>query len=242
MKRQNTDLSGLDFTGRSSQKRTVKKTKKGPSVKELQSQMIRLKKQMMVAKPPVKSIWYENTLGFENAWAGVGIGYPKVGANNDERLGNQITIKSINIRALLKVAESDDFDNVRLVIVQYLDTNTEANYPYGSLNSALEKVFISNTTDYPINIPWNTQNTNSYRVLYDEVFCLSAQGVEAIHKNILLTSKDLAVSKLVFEQAASDTTLPGLNDGLIIAYACSDSAATPNPTITWTTKLNFTDT
>lgn len=242
MKRQISNLAGLDQSSRIAQKRYLPKRKtKDTSVAALKKEMFRLKKQMLVTKPPVKSVYQENTLSAENDWVGIGVIYPKLGGGNDERLGNQIQIKSINWRILFKVAESDDFDNVRFVIVQFLDNNTEANYPYGSLNGALEKVFYNNSTDYPINIPYNTQTTQSYRVLYDEVFCLSAQGVEAVHKNILLTSKDLAVSKLVFEQADSDNNLPGLNEGLIVGFFCSDSAATPNPTITWSVKTNYTD-
>jgi len=243
MKRQISNLAGLDQSSRTAQKRYLPKRKtKDTSVATLKKEMFRLKKQMLVAKPPVKSVMGENVLSAQNDWIGIGILYPKLGGGNDERLGNQIQIKSINIRALFKVAESDNFDNVRFVLVQFLDNNTEANYPYGSLNGALEKVFYNNSTDYPINIPYNTQTTQSYRVLYDEVFCLSAQGVESVHKNILLTSKDLAVSKLVFETAESDNNLPGLNEGLIVGFFCSDSAATPNPSMTYTVKLNFTDT
>lgn len=224
-------------------KKSVAKTTGGEKVLRLEKQLLVLRNQVKGNEPPIKSIYQENILSPQNEGAPLGIPYPALGGAKTNRLGQDIKLKSINIRGLWKVAESDGFDNVRLTIIQYMDKNANAGYPFGSVSAAWNNVFLEDyANDYPIIAPFNTQTTQSYRVLYDETWCLSSQGIEGAMVNIVLTPKDFAVKKLHFNDDASNANLPGLQEGLIMGWVSSDSAASPNPSFTYTVKTNFIDT
>ena len=211
MKRQNTDLAGFDFTGRSSEKRSRAKrpTKtRGQNLGKIQSEVMRIKKQLLIAKPPIKSIFNEFTGSYENDFLAVGLAWPKQGTNPDERVGADIRLKSINIRGTFYYASSDNYDTVRFTVVQFLDGNTDAQYPFGSSANSVAKVWMSNNSDYPTQMPFNSQTTQSYRILYDEVMVLSLGSTPSAHRNILITAKDLAVKKLHFNNAVSNLNPP----------------------------------
>lgn len=142
---------------------------------------------------------------------------------------------------LLKMTESDVYNNMRFCLIQYTENNVNATAPFGSFANAYAQVFQSASTTKPINVPFDTQNTQNYRVLYDEVFTLNLNGNACAHKNILIKASDLKVQKLVFTDAVSNTTLPGLNEGLIIGWCCSDSVSGSHPSIDWSSKINFVD-
>lgn len=196
-----------------------------------------IKKQLRILAPPVKSRYGENTINPENVWEAVGLPYPAKGGDNDERLGAEIIVKSINFRYNLSVSESDDFDTMRVIIVQYMDGNTNGNYP---LNHDTN-LWLSPTTAFPYNSPFNTQSADTYRVLFDKVYNLNAAGQAQIAENILITSKDMAISKLKFD-GDDGLGLPPLDRGLILMWVCSDSSASPNPKMDVSIKFNFTDT
>lgn len=197
----------------------------------------RLKSMVKLSAPPVKSAYVEEQQNPTNAWTAIGLPYPVKGGAADERLGQEIIIKSINYRFTLSVSESDDFDTMRVCIIQYMDGNLVNNFPIGQLTN----VFLEPTGSYPVLWPFNTQSASTYRVLFDKNYNLNEAGIAQHSENILLTSKDLAISKVKFDTDAGGA-LPGLDRGLIIFYVCSDSSASPNPGIEISTKLNFIDT
>lgn len=200
-------------------------------------QIKRLKRELKKISPPVKSTYIEDTENPENAWIGFTCNYPAKGGAVNERLGDEIIVKSLNIRYTLSVSETDNFDTMRVVFVQWIPSNA-----FGELvvnNDSL--LWESTPTDFPVNSPYNTQSAPSYKVLYDKVHNLNENGVAQISENILITSRDLRVTKLKFQTDAGGQ-LPALNSGLIIGYVCSDSTAAPNPKIESSIKLNFTDT
>lgn len=194
----------------------------------------RLKKMIKIAKPPVKSTYIENNLSPENAFEGFTFQYPAKGAAENERIGKQIDIKSVNYRFTLNVSDTDVFDTMRVIFVQWQINNAESAIPSNNL------LFLYPVGDYPNLWPFNTQNAHTYRILYDRVFNLSEGGIAQVTENILFTPKDLGITKLTFENDDGGQ-IPTLAGGLIMGYVCSDSSATPNPRIDYTAKFNFTD-
>jgi len=197
----------------------------------------RLKNALRVLAPPVKSRYGETVYNPENEWMSIGLPYPAKGGDKDERLGDTIDVKSINFRYTISVSETDNFDTFRCCIIQYMDGNTETNYPLNHLTN----VWLQPTTDYPVLSPFNTQSASTYRVLFDKVYNVNENGVAQISENVLVLAKDMAITKIKFDTDAG-LGLPALDRGLILMWICSDSSASPNPKIECTIKFNFTDT
>lgn len=229
----------------SNTRKYVKGTKKGDTkTVALQKQINRLKASIVHNSPPVKTKWYLFSNNPQNEWFGGGMAWPTLGGANNQRLGQDIKIKSIQFKGKVSVASSDGFDMFRCVLVQYLDSNTSAQYPYGSQSNAVAQTFLDvNTGDYPYIMPFKTQTKSAYRVLYDKTFFLDNSGQAEAPVDFMVTAKDLAVSKIHFlDNDDTEVNLPGLSEGMLIFWVCSDSTATPNPGIECVIKMNYIDT
>jgi len=112
------------------------------------------------------------------------------------------------------------------------------------LDNLVKTTFLEdNAGDYPYVMPFRTQTKSSYRVLYDQTFQVdnSGQATQDIH--YLVTTKDLAVSKIHYlDNEDTDVNLPALSEGMIVGLVCSNSTATPHPTFECVVKLNYVDT
>jgi len=217
-------------------KTNSKYSKKSKDQKQ-DAEIKRMKQKLKAIEPPVKSTYGEAVYNPENSWTSVAMNFPAKGGDYDERLGEIIEVKSINIRYTLSVSETDDFDTMRCVLVQYMDGNEEGQYPLDHARN----LWLEPVTDYPVLSPFNTQSASTYRVLFDKVYNLNDNGQAQYTENILVLAKDLAISKFKFDTDGG-LGLPALDRGLIILWVCSDSTATPNPKIECTFKMNFTDT
>jgi len=229
----------------SNPRKYVKGTRKGDTKNnQMQKEINRLKSQIVHNAPPIKTKWYVFTNSPQNEWFGGGLAWPTLGGANNQRLGQDIKIKSLQIKGKVSVASTDGFDLFRCVLVQYLDSNTSGQYPYGSQSNAVSQTFLDvNTGDYPYIMPFKTQTKSSYRVLFDKTYILDKNGNGEDSVDIFVTSKDLAVSKIHYlDNDDTDVNLPALSEGMLIFWVCSDSSATPNPGIEAVIKLNYIDT
>lgn len=229
----------------SNTRKYVKASKKSDTkTVSLQKEINRLKASMVHNAPPIKTKWYITTPAPQNEWTGIGLAWPTLGGANNQRLGQDIKIKSIQVKGKINVASSDGFDMFRVVFLQYLDSNTSGQYPYGSLDNCIKTTFLdSNSGDYPVIMPFMTQTKSAYRVLYDKTVCLDNGGQAQATVDILITSKDLAVSKIHYlDNSDTEPNLPALSEGMIVGFCCSDSTATPNPQMEAVIKLNYIDT
>jgi len=216
----------------------VKKAK--PKVTKDQQQDREIKRLKSIVKsnaPPVKSTYAEEVQNPENTLIAIGMPYPAKGGDNDDRLGQEIIIKSINLRWTISVSETDDFDTFRCTLVQFMDGNLVTEFPINYLTN----LYLQPTTDYPVLSPFNTQSAGTYRILFDKVYNTNEAGNAQYSENLLVLGKDLAISKIKFDTDAGGS-LPGLDKGLILLFVCSDSTASPNPKIEITKKFNFIDT
>lgn len=233
-------------TGSSSKNRKYTKVyKKGDkSTVQLQKQIMLLKKSMVNNAPPVKTKWYIFDYNPTNEWFAMGLAWPILGGANNERLGQDIKIKSIQIKGLLDVASSDGFDTIRFVLVQVLDSNASATMPYGGLAQFVETITLdANSGDYPYIMPFRTQTKSAYRILHDQSYNLCINGQASACVDVLITAKDLPVTKIHYlNNSDTEINLPGLSEGMIIGLWCSDSSTSPNPKVECTVKLNYVDT
>lgn len=223
----------------------VKAYKKGDTkTVQMQKEIQRLKSAMVHNSPPIKTKWYIFSQTPQNEWSGMGLAWPVLGGANNQRLGQDIKLKSLQLKGIVKVSNSDTFDTARLVLVQYLDSNTSGNYPYGSLDNCVKATFLDvNSGDYPYIMPFLTQTKSSYRVLYDKTYQLDNGGNATCDVDVLITSKDLAVTKIHYlDNDDTDVNLPALSEGMIVGFVCSNSTATPNPQFEIVVKLNYIDT
>lgn len=232
--------------GNINQPRKYVKAKKGGDTKtvSLERQIQRLKANMVHNAPPIKTKWYIATPSAQNEWDGVGCAWPTLGGANNQRLGQDIKIKSIQYKGIVKVADSDGFDTARFVIVQYLDSNTSGQYPYGSIGNCVSTTFLdTNSGDYPYIMPFKTQTKSAYRVLYDKTYQLDNGGNATCDVDVLLTAKDLAITKIHYlNNDDTEVFLPALSEGMIVGFVCSNSTTTPHPQWEITIKLNYIDT
>lgn len=236
--------TGNSVTSYNTRKYVKGSSKSDTKTDKLQKQLNRLKASMVHNAPPIKTKWAIFTQSPQNEWGAMGIYWPTLGGANNQRLGQDIKIKSIELKGIVKVAESDDFDTVRLVVVQYLDSNTSGQYPYGGLAQVVNTTFLdANTGDYPYIMPFRTQTKSSYRVLCDKTWEVNKQGKATADIHELITSKNLAVTKIHFlDNEDTDVNLPGLSEGMILGFVCSNSTASPNPQFEIVVKLNYIDT
>jgi len=200
-------------------------------------EIAKLKKLVKVQAPPTKSSFAETgTLNPQNVWQAFGMPFPNKGGDINDRLGAEIELKSINLRYLVAASETDDFDTMRVILVQYMDGNEHDEYPVNHDTN----LWLSTPTDYPYLAPYNTQSASTYRVLYDKIHHLCAAGEAEQGANVLLTPKDLAITHFKFDGDGGGA-LAGLDRGLIIGWICSNSSASPNPDFTATIRFNYTD-
>jgi len=156
------------------------KTQKAINEK-IEKEIKQLRKIEKINKPPVKSIYAENTLSPGNSWVAIALDYPALGGTANERLGPIIEMKSVNVRFVVTTSNSDTYDTVRVIFIQYMDGNTVTNYPINHDTNVWE----STATSYPYIVPYNTQTASRYRVLYDEIFHVNENGVAEISRTLL---------------------------------------------------------
>lgn len=209
----------------------------------LEKQILSLKRMVRSTEPPTKTCYWVYTSNPTNEWTGMGILYPTLGGALNQRLGQEITLKSIQINYKLSVASSDGFDTMRFVLVQFMDNNTSGNYPFTNLAGAVKQVFLAdNTQDYPYISPFNTQTKKSYRILHDQTWCLDNSGSAQATGTIMVYPRNLAYTKLHYQDNEDASgLLPGFAEGMIVGFWCSDSSASPNPGVEAYVKTNYTD-
>lgn len=234
--KKSTDNNGKRKFNNFKKSSTTMVSKKSKDFKQDQ-EIKRLKKAIKTMAPPVKTTYSESDINPENVWTAFGVPYPAKGGAANQRLGEKIKVKSLNVRYKLSVSETDDFDTMRVVIIQYMDGNADTEFPLDYQANVWEDP----VTSYPYLSPYNTRSASTYRVLYDKSHCLNQGGIAQVSENVLILAKDMAITELKFD-TDNGGALAGLDRGIIICWACSDSTASPNPNLIATVKLNFTDT
>lgn len=141
------------------------------------------------------------------------------GTGADERIGDQITLKSFFLRFLLEVA--DTYNQIRFVIFRWHDDSSPT----------IAKVFapLVNLLTYTMQ-PLNPDNAQNIQVLYDNLFQLDTYHPAALDKIFL--NKGLGAAHW------NGTTA---EKGQLYIAAVSDSNAVSHPSLYISWRLKFTD-
>lgn len=153
------------------------------------------------------------------------------GSSDSTRSGDRLTIKSLQIRGTLAVADTHNV--MRVIIFQYLGDDGVAVPTSGQI---LEAPWF-NTINH-VNAPY-AKDYVGYKVivLWDSTYVLN-QDNQAKQFQIMLTAGNFKrkAKPFIQYQAASSNGV-----GNIYMMAVSDSGAVTHPTITWVSRLRFID-
>jgi len=205
----------------------------------------RLQRTIKYLAPPLKTDWFEwPPRDMTNVWSALGLAsYPVRGDAVNQRIGSDIILKSLEVR--YNWSYGDQMNTARMVIVQFTGQNADGSYPTtpttptGAVNTIFKPDLLGGLAAAPYNQFFNSQQRSEYRILYDKTFSMGANSVSSGNGHVLIT--DFPIKKLHFFQDSNDINLPGLTEGLIVMYHCSDSAVMPHPLLQCSFKLNYTD-
>lgn len=142
------------------------------------------------------------------------------GDGRNERVGNKVTLKSVQIRG--RWVSADSPQAVRLLIIKA--SNSASTAPtIGTL--------FTDTSD-PVFSPFNPDWRKHYDILYDQTWNLHTYEPSALFSVGIWKFKD---KKITFQ--ADGTTA----DGQLYTVACSDSASVSHPTIYFQSRVRYYD-
>jgi len=206
----------------------------------------KLKSMIKNDAPPIKFTYGEGgDAAITDSWTPVQVVWPVLGSGVNNRLQDIIQVKSIQLNFTLYTATglgSENFDNVRLACIQFVDTNAS-----GSSTGAagLAQIWEGYSGDFVWLNPYNPLTKSKYRVLFDKTYSLTFGGIATQTDRASITSLDMTVNKGKFVYSNDGETnvyYPGMEGGFVCFFICSDSSATPNPLLSYTSRLTFTDT
>lgn len=133
-------------------------------------------------------------------------------------------IKCLRLLMTGRLESADSAGNaVRILIVKSM-------VPGATTGSAMLPAQTGATTLLPYS-PWGSKKRASLRVLYDKVHLVQADDAHKVFR----------ISLKLDYKAVYDTTNSRPSYGDIQIYYCSDSSATPHPTISFATQLSYLD-
>lgn len=142
------------------------------------------------------------------------------GTGYDERIG--LKIKGKNLLLRFQLIHSDSTQMVRVMVIRWFCSTTPV---------VSDVVFTpSASTPWPLN-PLNIDNSKEIQVLYDNLFALSTNTNANIVDKVFI-GRPMHIS---FE--TDDTR----DNGHLYLIAVSDSTAVSHPSITYWSRLRFTD-
>lgn len=141
------------------------------------------------------------------------------GSNDDQREGNQVTLKYLKMNCILTNGDEDNL--FRIVVFRH---------------KAGARPTLS---DMPLTNDVIMLDKDRFEVLYDKLFYLkeSTNGASAIPGKIPFHIKLKLKNKVYFDNNAGNSSVRG---GIFL-YCRSDSVAAPNPSITYYGELRYKD-
>lgn len=142
------------------------------------------------------------------------------------RVGDQLTVT--NLQLMLNMVFGDSTQNVRASVIQWTP-NSLVQVP------SIGTVFQAGGTN-PIVSGFSITNEGPlFKVLYDKVFDMSSGGVGTVSRKLNFFGRRLA--KKIIDQITGQTG--GYNHYYL--YLVSDSAAVPNPTVNFYSRVIYKD-
>lgn len=172
-----------------------------------------------------------NLLNINNILEGVG---------DTDRIGQKITLKSINIKGQLVVGHGvafDDFNQMRIMLVKYM-THGSTIPPISAILQYHDPATYSN--EVQMNSVYKKNSTFKFKILYDKVHLL---GYKLGHNasTHTYTPKRFKISCKVTNGDLHYTDLANPTGWSYALMYFSDSAAVSNPSISFVSRVTFVD-
>lgn len=149
------------------------------------------------------------------------------GVLNNQRIGDQISLKSLLIRLQVQAADAATYNTMRVIIFRWFCTGNP-------LSSSVLQNSVS-TLIRPLS-PLSISNSKQLQVLYDNIYQLSNSAAVSIGA---ITVDKLYIKLRGHGQWQSNTTTP--EQGQVYLLAISDSAAVDAPELSFISRLRYTD-
>lgn len=161
-----------------------------------------------------------------------GLSTPIQGDSDGERVGDKIQLKAFKFR--FHLIGGDATNNVRVILFRWHQDNNVA--------SPAAADVLQNPTGFPVTSAVNHDRIKAgiLHIMYDKTFALSNSTSgggtpSCLSREVNIYGKKLGRKGIEFNNAA----ITGNNH--IYALFQSDSNAAPNPSITWYSRLTYTD-
>lgn len=147
------------------------------------------------------------------------------GATNEQRVGNQITLGTLNLRIMFE--DISPVWKVRLMIVQFpnpqgaLDINTLANnvLQYGEINASSET-----RESHVIMSPYRVGGTVNYRVLYDKLFTApTGSNSSLLTRNIKINRKTKGFKNVLEFKADAPNSVSAYKNNVFAFWRMTDN-------------------
>lgn len=149
------------------------------------------------------------------------------GTTMNNRLGNEITLKSVHIRGTVFPGEATN--TVRLLLVQWLSETA-------SLTVVNNVLFNNATAGFDVYSMYAKEYSGKFNILWDRSFAVSNAAAPNIIYNHIVNRKMIKTIRYNSQVVGNLVT-----KGALFLIALSDSAAFPHPTISFSTRITFTD-
>lgn len=141
------------------------------------------------------------------------------------RIGDKIKVTSVQVRGNFAVA--DTTNQVRLIIYQWFNDGNVI-VPSDILDATQV------AAGRGVHAPFNYQNSGQYQVLYDRIFSVSSQGPAAVPFDFKI--KKIPRNKVKYSGASTTPV-----DNSIVLLQISDSGISSHPTVSWVSRVYYTD-
>lgn len=153
------------------------------------------------------------------------------GLDNTERIGNEITVKSITLRGIVYITPTtgDAFNHLRMTLFQWHQDNVVAP---PDPNVIWQTAFY--VAGHGYYAPYNLEQKPKYHIIKDKTFTLTRDNNGSLH--FLMKFSGKFVRNISFDQA---TGLPVMNG--IYIYWQSDSGVVVHPGFAMSVTVDYTD-
>ena len=162
------------------------------------------------------------------------------GVGDTDRIGQKITLKSINIKGQLTVGHGltpDNFNQLRIMLVKY-QTHGSTTPPISAILQYHDPAVY--TDEIQMNSLYKKNSTFKFKILYDKVHLLGYK-LAAANNTHTFTPKRFKISHKVTNGDLHYTDVANPTGWTYALMYFSDSSAVNNPSISFVSRVTFVD-
>jgi hypothetical protein len=194
---------------------------------------------------------YNGGYGLDSAVSSSGTVYSlaniPAGAGQGQRVGREVKVKRMDISFEIFPSSGglflspDTYNTVRIILFRWKVDTAMATPVLGNILDTA-----SSAVAYPTQFPYNYDGRKNYHIIWDKVFQISNfpvyDGTNVVREFV----KTIHVKKSFYGRKLGSTTINWdstnvFPDDNIYALYISDSAATPDPQVTWVSQVFYED-